>query len=86
LIIDLEMNEINDHKPRTFHLYMTLPIMIRQRLGQLTLFEIKLDVSRARVFKVTNQVGTEVSAFLSSITNFINFTAPVYVHLIFIDF
>jgi hypothetical protein len=45
LIVDLLMNEIIDHKPRTSYLCMSLPITIRQKPGQLTLFEIKLEVS-----------------------------------------
>jgi hypothetical protein len=57
------MNEINDHKPRTFYLFVSLPIMITQRLGQLTLFEMKLEMSRARVFKVINQVGQKFLHF-----------------------
>jgi hypothetical protein len=85
LIIDLEMNEINDHKPRNFYLHMSLPIMISQRLGQLTLFEIKLKVTWAHVFKVSNEVGRKVSAVLNSITAFINFTAHMYFDFIFVD-
>jgi hypothetical protein len=63
LIVDLEMNEINDHKPRTSYLSMSLPITIRQRPVQFTLFEIKLEVPRARVFKVTNQAHKSFCIF-----------------------